>query len=129
MPDWGYEQSTGNLYRDGVVVAPVAQGYSGYGSGKNNPDMQAASDLGPIPVGEYSIGPMVELHGGQVKNAVTLTPSPANQMFGRTGFFCHGDSNDHPGEASQGCIIIKELAIRQQMAASAPAILRVVRGP
>ncbi len=27
-------------------------------------------------------------------------------MFGRSGFLIHGDSVSHPGEASEGCIIL-----------------------
>ncbi len=74
------------------------------------------------------LGGLTSIHNGRVTNAIPLTPAPANRMFGRSGFFVHGDSNAHPGEASQGCIIMP-LAIRRRMAAPSPDILRVVRGP
>jgi hypothetical protein len=35
-------------------------------------------------------------------------------MFGRCGFFCHGDSIAHPGHASDGCII-QDLTTRHRM--------------
>jgi hypothetical protein len=34
-----------------------------------------------------------------------LTPDLSNAMFGRSEFLCHGDSIEHPGAASEGCII------------------------
>jgi Protein of unknown function (DUF2778) len=35
-----------------------------------------------------------------------LTPDPSNDMCGRSGFLIHGDSVSHPGDASDGCIIL-----------------------
>lgn len=42
--------------------------------------------------------------------AIPLTPDPANQMFGRSDFWCHGDSLTDPGNASKGCIVAPFLA-------------------
>jgi hypothetical protein len=128
MPDWIYHQSTGDIFYTNGVVAPVERGYSGYGSLKNDPDMQGVSDLGPIPRGEYTIGAFVDIHGGNITNAVPLTPAPGNEMFGRSGFFVHGFNNADPGGASQGCIILT-LPTRKKMVDSRPAKLIVVRGP
>lgn len=128
MPDWLYHQSTGELfYLDGVRTQPFDTGYSGYGSCKNRPELQGVKQLGPIPRGKYAIGALTEIAGGRVKNAVPLTPDPANDMMGRDGFFVHGDSTVKPGEASEGCIICK-LETRQRMAASA-STLHVEKGP
>jgi hypothetical protein len=99
---WHYFQRTGQLLRpDGVVAG---YGYSGKGTGKNNPDLQGIHDCGPIPVGVYRIGEPYDSpdHGPFV---LPLKPDAANQMWGRSGFLLHGDSRDHPGEASEGCII------------------------
>jgi hypothetical protein len=58
-----YSQPTGILTRNG---ATAGQGYSGHGAGRNNPAMQAARDMGPIPQGQYKIGPpMVERSGSR----------------------------------------------------------------
>lgn len=99
---WTWEQGTGRLLRDGDQVAV---GYSGAGEGKNNPDMQSVHNVGPVPVGRYSIGGPHDTmtHGPYV---LPLNPDPANEMFGRSGFLIHGDSVVHPGTASEGCIIL-----------------------
>jgi hypothetical protein len=46
-------------------------------------------------------------------------------MFGRTGFLIHGDSLQHPGRASNGCIILPR-PIRDRIAASGDDQLTVV---
>lgn len=90
------------MSRDGEALAI---GYSGAGTGKNNPDMQAEHNIGPIPRGEYKIGAPCDTktHGPFV---LSLTPDAQNTMCGRSGFLIHGDSIEHPGTASQGCIIL-----------------------
>jgi hypothetical protein len=93
---WTYEQTTGNIYQDGVYVGPR---YSGLDDGKNNPDMQDVQGKGPIPVGEYSIGAM-EDSGNLGPAVMPLEPQPATETFGRSGFFIHGDDIQHPGEGS-----------------------------
>jgi hypothetical protein len=35
-----------------------------------------------------------------------LTPVNPATALGRSGFLMHGDSIEHPGEASKGCIIM-----------------------
>lgn len=52
MP-WTYSQQTGRLYRDGTFIGP---GYSGRGTGKDNPGAQTQVGIGPIPRGTYTIG-------------------------------------------------------------------------
>ena len=54
-----------------------------------------------------------------------LTPAPTNEMFGRDGFLIHGDSIEHPGSASHGCIILPR-AIREAIAKSDDDTLHVV---
>lgn len=118
---WDYEQSSGQLSKDGVQVAV---GYSGAGEGKNNPAMQSVPNVGPIPLGSYTAGDPYDTmtHGPFV---LRLTPSPANDMFGRAGFLIHGDSVVAPGTASEGCIIL-DRAVREQIAASADRDVEVV---
>lgn len=117
---WKYEQSTGQLSQNG---ADVAIGYSGAGQGKNNPSMQDVPRIGPIPEGWFTIGePMnTTTHGPYV---LPLTPDKENEMFGRSGFLIHGDSKEHPGAASLGCII-QARNIREQVWASGDHRLQV----
>lgn len=124
---WTYRQESGELLHDSDSGPHlVAKGYSGFGEGKNNPGMQDHPDLGPIPRGEYQVGVPhdTDSHGPFV---MSLTPAPANEMFGRSGFLMHGDSIAHPGSASHGCIIFSR-AIREQVWNSGDHRLEVVEG-
>ena len=101
---WTYDQATGTLTTpDGT---PLCAGYSGAEpDGKNNPSMQNLPCVGPIPQGTYTIGePFNSTTHGPF--AMPLSPAAANEMFGRSGFLMHGDSLEHPGCASEGCIIM-----------------------
>ncbi len=88
-------------------------GYSGGNSGQcpecvNNPYFQSAHDQGPIPVGNYSIGPGYPWNGMQ--NVLRLTPQPGSSQlsFDRSpGLLIHGDKKTGPPKsASKGCIIV-----------------------
>jgi hypothetical protein len=58
--------------------------------------------VGPIPRGEYQIGPGYNtVHMGPL--SIPLTPIGHNAL-GRSGFFIHGDDLQH--DASHGCIIL-----------------------
>ncbi len=99
-------------------------GYSGFGIRKNSAIATAAHNLGPIPCGLYHIEDPkdTDTHGPFV---LPLAPSLENQMFGRSGFLIHGDSLAHPGEASEGCVIL-DRTIREKIAASGDRLLEVV---
>ena len=119
---WTYVQSTGELQR---YDAHVANGYSGAGAGKNNPDLEHIHNVGPIPQGDWKIvGPPVnsEKHGPFV---LRLEPAHETETFGRAGFLMHGDSKDAPGKASQGCVILPR-AVREQVWNSGDQDLKVV---
>jgi hypothetical protein len=108
---WTYRQSTGELLHDGGVIA---HGYSGHGPGKNNPAMQGVPNIGPIPAGTYRIGkPFKDPFKGPF--CLWLVANGDNEMFGRAGFLIHGDSMLHPGEASNGCIVLGR-EIREKIA-------------
>jgi Tlde1 domain len=102
---WIYSQSSGKLKRDGNLISV---GYSGFGEGKNNPSMQQVADVGPIPQGLYEISAPYDTttHGPLV---MALIPQPGTNTFGRSGFLIHGDSIEHPGQASHGCIIMNKV--------------------
>lgn len=118
---WTYNQSNGTFSKDGEEVG---QGYSGFGDGKNNPDMQNIHDIGPIPQGFYEIGPPQDTstHGPHV---MALTPADGADTFGRDGFLIHGDSIEHPGAASHGCIILAR-NLRDEISSSGDTQLQVV---
>lgn len=122
---WTYEQRTGKLSHNGEVVAT---GYAGGNEGKNpegknNPTMQNVSKIGPLPVGKYKFGtPVPQSHLGPF--AIPLIPMGGNEMFGRSGFYMHGDTTPS-GNASEGCIIMPR-AIRNAAAASPDNDLEVI---
>ena len=99
---WQWDQSAGVLSRDGAVVA---HGYSGRDLGKNNPAMQAATGVGPIPAGRWRI---VRLYDSANFGpcALELAPAAGTDTLGRSAFRIHGDSLAYPGAASHGCIIL-----------------------
>ncbi|HEX4002325.1 MAG TPA: tlde1 domain-containing protein [Candidatus Acidoferrales bacterium] len=84
---------------------PKGLGYSGAGIGKNNPAAQSDKDVGPIPCGFYSIAGLIERDPACGEYVLVLIPDATNEMFGREGFRWHGDSLEHPGEASHGCVV------------------------
>ena len=124
---WTYAQKTGILSHNGQTVAT---GYAGGECGrspigKNNPAMQNVPKVGPLPCGKYTFGtPVPQSHLGSF--AIPLQPSPYNEMFGRSDFYCHGDTTPS-GNASEGCVIVPR-AIRNAMAASPDQELEVVSG-
>jgi Protein of unknown function (DUF2778) len=100
-----YSQTSGEM-RDAAGVL-LGTGYAGHGEGVNNPAMQSIHNTGPLPQGIYTINPPIDTitHGPYV---MWLTPDPANEMFGRSGFGIHADEIANPGKrlASTGCIVI-----------------------
>lgn len=118
---WQYEQATGRMLHDNVREAV---GYSGAGDCKNDPAAQDVHNAGPIPRGSYTINAPVATvtHGPYV---LALTPDPANEMFGRSGFLIHGDSVIKPGTASEGCIIMPRM-VREKIWNSGDRSLEVV---
>lgn len=119
MP-WEYSQRTGQINWNGRLLAA---GYSGMGIGRNNPQMERVRDVGPIPRGRYRIGPS---HAHPGKGPVTMSLSPVGHAaYGRTAFLIHGDSSQHPGAASHGCIVLPQDA-RRRIAASGDMTLEVV---
>lgn len=122
MP-WTYEQSTGNLFLNGVQVAT---GYSGAGmttaTGRNNPALENMPQVGPIPRGQYTIGqPRTSTHTGPV--AMDLNPVGHN-AHGRSAFQIHG--NNRSNNASHGCIILPR-HVRDTIGASTDRTLNVVQ--
>lgn len=115
-----YSQSTGIIRRGDVLVG---KGYSGQGEGRNNPAMESIRSVGPIPRGQYHIGPAYDAPGlGPC--IMPLTPV-GHDALGRSGFFIHGDSKK--GNASHGCIVLPRRA-RKFVGASKDRGLLVMEG-
>jgi hypothetical protein len=124
---WLYESGTGRFLLDSAAgVEHLATGYSGISNHKNNPLSQHLAGLGPIPIGQYSIG---EAGHSERSGPLTmhLVPQPGTNDYGRSAFEIHGDSKDHPGAASHGCIILPP-KVRAQVADSRDRLLCVVSG-
>lgn len=97
---WTYSQSTGIL-SDGE---PKGKGYSGHGQGLNNAKLEMVHNLGPIPKGVWEIGMFFDdQHLGVCVAALKPT---SQDVFGRGGFFIHGDNKYMNYSASDGCIIL-----------------------
>jgi hypothetical protein len=99
---WTFVQQTGAILHDGQ---PKGAGYSGNGTGRNNPAMQGDGNVGPIPSGFYTIAGLIYEDPVCGEYVLTLAPDSANEMFGRGGFRWHGDLIEHPGQGSHGCIV------------------------
>ena len=120
MP-WRYCQQTGTLLLNDKIIGT---GYSGKGVGKNNPNMEQVKNVGPIPRGNYTIGPAYT-HPNKGPIAMNLTPNDHTTTYGRSYFMIHGDSRVHPGSASEGCIILTR-DIRNRIDTSGDKVLEVV---
>jgi hypothetical protein len=103
----------------------VGTGYSGNGSGVNNPSEENVMFIGPLPEGNYTFGPPQTPQSILGPYALPLTPNPENEMFGRAGFFIHADTPQHNQSASEGCIVMPE-NVRILMANSNNNNLQVV---
>jgi Protein of unknown function (DUF2778) len=121
---WRYVQKTGAFSRGGVAVAV---GYSGNTAGFDNPDMQTRIGVGPIPCGNYTIGPPHQPVNHLGPLALPLIPAPTNEMFDRMGFFIHGDNSKMNHSASSGCIVLDHAA-RRRIVDSGDTALVVVSG-
>ena len=120
---WRYEQTTGRIVAaDGTLLAV---GYAGHGAGVNNPAMQDVPDVGPLPQGVYSLGAPID-HPKLGPFAIPLIPHAGDELFGRSGFYMHGDEIGHVGEhlASHGCIVADRDA-RESIWASGDHALKV----
>lgn len=124
LPVWTYKQSTGQMFHFGNEVGI---GYSGNTTGLDNPEAQNVHMVGPAPQGFYTIG-KPEDHPKLGPLAMPLEPHSSNVMFGRSGFFIHGDNAAMNHTASDGCLIFSH-AIRlfiSQMVANGDDSLVIV---
>ena len=101
---WHYIQSTGELLRNG---RHFSMGYSGSGSGRNNPAGRGAGGIGPIPVGEYAIGAAYE-HPAWGPFTLPLEPQPSNlpgpAAADPAGLLIRGDARVVSQDAPSGVV-------------------------
>jgi hypothetical protein len=114
-----YRQGTGELFDEDTLIST---GYSGHGEGKNNTEMQDRHDVGPLPCGVWTMhrAEHVDAPGPHGPFTLRLTPNEGTDTFGRDSFLCHGDSKEHPGDASLGCMI-QARKIRERLDAAVEA--------
>ena len=89
-----YSISKGVLSKDtGEVI--LEHCYAGGDHGKrpdavNNPTMcSVRPDVGPLPMGKYTVGPYQPHCAAVSSPAFELIPDPKNSMFGGSGFYIH----------------------------------------
>lgn len=118
---WTWTISKGTMTNETLTF----EGYSGNaGSACNNPECVSDIGRGPLPPGLYGIGRAMD--GKKLGPFVLpLTPEPQNEMFGRSGFYIHGDNIQAPGHASDGCIVLP-FAARLAIAKSEDFKLQVI---
>lgn len=115
---WSWDQSEGALYLDGQWIA---RGYSGRAEGRNNPGMDSARGVGPIPAGRWRIGPP-RTSSRTGPHVMDLTPV-GHDAHGRSAFQIHGDNA--AGDASSGCIVLPR-AFREMISESGISLLEVI---
>ncbi len=120
---FAYAQDTGALFDPKGVL--LVRGYSGNSTGLNNPAQDDRVGVGPIPVGDYTVGPPHTPLDHLGPLALPLYPNHANVMHGRSGFFMHGDNSKMNHTASDGCIIMPP-QVRKTVNDSHDKLLRVV---
>lgn len=119
---WTYDQSTGKITNGTLTF----QGYSGAPGHVDDPAAQDIPNVGPIPCWDYIIGiPFDDPKTGPY--SIRLSPNPSPLPDGRSGFLMHGDSIQHPGCGSEGCIVMPGSA-RMQIWNSGDHDLKVVSG-
>jgi hypothetical protein len=117
---WTYSQTTGALAHGGCAFGT---GYSGHGKGLDNPAMEAVHSVGPLPRGQWRIGPWHD-HPRLGPCVAALMPL-GHDAHGRSAFFIHGDNRAADHTASDGCIVFAP-TLRHAMAASADTLLEVM---
>jgi hypothetical protein len=119
---WIWDQSAGELRRAGALVS---RGYAGNGRGVNNPAMQSAQGIGPIPRGRWKMTELRLTGASTGPYTIVLEPLAGTDACGRSAFRIHGDNARLDQSASHGCIILPR-AIRERIWNSGDRDLEVV---
>lgn len=116
---WKYEITSGSLFHDEQYEG---RGYSGTGAGRDKPSFDHIKAVGPIPAGDWAIGPAHD-HPHLGPCVMNLDPVGATFTYGRSAFRIHGDNARH--DASEGCIVLGP-SLRHLIAGSPDRCLKVV---
>lgn len=109
-----FKISTGEMF-DGSGQR-LGIGWAGQPPYKNDPNHVDKKNVGPLPPGFYTIGPVYR-HPRLGPVVMNLEPDPDNQMFNRGDFRIHGASMSDPDHSSEGCII-QVRPVREKIAAN-----------
>ena len=88
----------------GGSIELIGVGYAGAPRCLNNPMSERSRACGPLPKGRY----LVERrsHPRFAYPAFRLTPLEGTEVYGRSGFWIHGDNRARNRSASTGCIVL-----------------------
>lgn len=105
----------------------MAYGYAGKAPYVNDASATNIPFKGPLPCGTYTFGVPIDKPESTGPFSIPLIPEPQNEMYGRDGFFMHGDSREFAGmqKASDGCPIFARFA-RESVNSSPDRTLQVV---
>lgn len=115
-----YDQASGHIT---IRSTLIGTGYSGFGPGLDNPDMESVPSVGPIPRGGWKIERWDDHHGEKGPQVAALSPVGHN-AHGRSAFLIHGPHADDHQDSSNGCIIAGR-TIRNALRASGETTLEV----
>jgi len=124
--NWKFSQVNGRVWDSNGSL--LGQGYAGRDAGKNNPAMENVKGIGPLPHGLWKPVELFEVHPTVGKFAVRVEPADDETLqrvigYGRDpkSFFMHGDSVEHPGLASHGCMV-EQRPVRERFWSEKPLI-------
>ncbi|BCA60246.1 tlde1 domain-containing protein [Sphingomonas sp. HMP6] len=117
-----WDQSAGEMRLDGALLS---RGYAGRGRGINNPAMQDAVAVGPIPRGLWRLTALRLTGASTGPYTIVLEPAPGTDARGRSAFRIHGDNARLDRSASHGCIILPR-TVREAIWRSGARLLEVV---
>lgn len=120
---WTFEIPTGRYFDPSGAY--ISTGYAGFGAGKDNVADESIADIGPLPENLYAFG---DWYTDPEKGPLVthLTPVGDGEMYGRSGMMVHGDSIEHPGQASLGCCVADH-PTRLAMSTSPCQFIRAVK--
>jgi hypothetical protein len=109
------------IFEDRTVAHGI---YSGHGDAFNDPSREDEKGVGPLPAGDYRIGPAHD--GGHLGPCVLALTQISGDAHDRSGFYMHGDfAGDADHQASEGCIIAN-LPWRRKADQDTDRLLRVI---
>ena len=125
---WKYCIEEGSLFDP--EGRKIAIGYSGHDAGRNNPELQASVEFGPIPEGWWIIDASEQGQSFMGELAFAISPTFGTSTYGRNQFYIHGDDSEdvmyHPQVKSHSCLFL-HIRARSRIARSEVKDLLVVK--